>query len=465
MRLRLKLILLAVLPLLLSLALIAFAVRQQEAELAKRQQELVKTVYMNAVESELRHYVALALSTITPMYNTGRDDEDIKREVMKKLAMLDYGSDGYFFLYDYDGTNLMHPRQPEIVGTNLLNHVDSTGQKPIAVMIDRAKEGGGSIYYTWNKPSKKQVAAKIAYVTGLERWHWMVGTGIYVDDVEAVLDQLDRDMVGNVNATMAWIAATALFAISLIVAAALVIGLGERRAADAKLTLLTRKIVSSQEEERAYVSRELHDSTSQTLVSVKLLTEAALDRMPGDDRGARAPLQRALARLNDALIEVRDMSHRLRPAMLDQLGLSAALQNLGEEMCGHGGPRFELVAEADLPDPPEAIKTVLFRVTQEALTNIRKHAGATRVTIELMSRQRGLRLVIEDNGRGFDAPSMAEHPGRGIGLSNMRERIATLGGTFEIVSQPGSTRVFADIPAESLRRFAEHADAPAGMAA
>ena len=82
---------------------------------------------------------------------------------------------------------------------------------------------------------------------------------------------------------------------------------GERRAADAKLTLLTRKIVSSQEEERAFVSRELHDSTSQTLVSVKLLTESALDRMPGDAGGARAPLQRALARLNEALVEVRDI--------------------------------------------------------------------------------------------------------------------------------------------------------------
>ncbi|MGA0609159.1 cache domain-containing protein [Caldimonas sp. KR1-144] len=465
MRLRLKLILLAVLPLLLSLALIAFAVRQQEAELARRQQELVKTVYMNAVESELRHYVALALSTITPLYNTGRDDEAIRREVMKQLAMLDYGSDGYFFLYDYDGTNLMHPRQPELVGQNLLDHVDSTGQRPIKVMIDRAKEGGGTVYYTWNKPSQRKVAAKIAYVTGLDRWHWMVGTGIYVDDVEAVLDQLDREMVGNLNTTMAWIVATALFAISVIVAAALLIGLGERRAADAKLTLLTRKIVSSQEEERAYVSRELHDSTSQTLVSVKLLTESALDRMPVADGGARAPLQRALQRLNEALLEVRGMSHRLRPAMLDQLGLRAALRNLGEEMCGHGGQRFELHGGEDLADPPEAIKTVLFRVTQEALTNIRKHAAATRVTIELDGDRRGLRLVIEDNGRGFDAQAMAEHPGRGIGLSNMRERIATIGGSFEIESQPGRTRVRAEIPAEALRRFAAPVAASGGLAA
>lgn len=454
MRLRLKLILLAVLPLLLALALIAFAVRQQEAELAKRQQELVKTAYMNAVESELRHYVALALSTISPLYNTGRNDDEIKREVMKQLATLDYGSDGYFFLYDYDGTNLMHPRQPDLVGQNLLNHVDSTGQKPIHVMIDRAREGGGVVYYTWNKPSKRQVAGKVAYVTGLERWHWMVGTGIYVDDVEAVLEELDREMISNVNKTMAWIVATALFAISVIVASALVIGLGERRAADAKLTLLTRKIVSSQEEERAYVSRELHDSTSQTLVSVKLLTESALDRMPHADGGARAPLQRALQRLNEALLEVRGMSHRLRPAMLDQLGLRAALKNLGEEMCGHGGLRFELLGDEDLLDPPEAIKTVLFRVTQEALTNIRKHAQATRVTIELDGDRRGLRIAIEDNGRGFDPQFMAEHPGRGIGLSNMRERIATLGGSFDIQSQPGRTRVLAEIPAEALRRFA-----------
>ena len=112
MNLRLKLLLVATVPLTLAFALTVGVLNLQQAQLSQRQEELVRAAYAEATRAELRHYVALALSTVSPLYNTGRDDDDVKRLAMQQLLNLDYGPDGYFFLYDYSGRNLMHPRQP-----------------------------------------------------------------------------------------------------------------------------------------------------------------------------------------------------------------------------------------------------------------------------------------------------------------------------------------------------------------
>jgi len=460
MKLRGKLLLVAIVPLVASMAITAAVLRQQQHELSSRQQALVRATYNDITESELRHYVALALSTVSPIYNTGRNDEETKRQAMRQLAQLDYGPDGYFFLYDFDGTNLMHPRQPELVGRNLLEMRDARGLHAIREMIDKARVGGGFVNYTWNKPSSHEEAAKLAYVTSLERWHWMIGTGIYTDDLDRVLAALDRQMQANLDATMRWIALAAVASVAIVFAAILGMSLSELRAADAKLTLLARKLVRTQEEERAWLSRELHDGTSQTLVSGKLLAESALERLSVHDERVRPVLQRALDRINDALNSVRGISHHLRPAELDTLGLTTALRQLGEEMCEAAGIGFTLHEGQELPALSDEIKTTLFRVSQEAFTNVIKHAGATRVTMTLDHDARGLRLAIEDDGRGFDSPAVAQHPRHGIGLRNMRERLIAVGGSLQVTSQQQrdtGTSIEARLPPEAIRRFAKAA--------
>jgi two-component system, NarL family, sensor kinase len=456
-KLRGKLLLVAIVPLIASMAITAAVLRQEQHDLSTRQQALVSAAYNDVTESELRHYVALALSTVSPLYNTGRNDDEIKHLAMRQLAQLDYGPDGYFFLYDFDGTNLMHPRQPELVGKNLLEVRDSRGLHAIREMIDKARVGGGFVNYTWNKPSTHEEAAKLAYVTGLERWHWMIGTGIYTDELDGVLRQLDRQMQANLDATMRWIALAAVASVAIVFAAILGMSLSELRAADAKLTLLARKLVRTQEEERAWLSRELHDGTSQTLVSGKLLAESALDRLSVHDDKVRPVLQRALERINDALNSVRGISHHLRPAELDTLGLTTALRLLGEEMCAAAGIAFALHADDEPAPLPDEIKTTLFRVSQEALTNVLKHAGATRVTMALASDGGGLQLKIEDDGCGFDSPAVAQHPRHGIGLRNMRERLVAVGGSLSVQSQPqreAGTAIEATLPAAAIERFA-----------
>lgn len=451
MRLKLKVCLLAVIPLIGSLALIALAVSYQARDLAARERALVESATMAAKEAELRHYVDLAQSIVEPLYGSGRDDEATKKEAIRRLAALNFGNDGYFFLYDMAGKSLMHPRQPELVGRNLWDMRDGYGTHVIQDLISRAREGGGFVRYSWYKPSAGQQAPKLGYSVGLPRWNWMLGTGIYLDDVQATMAQIDRQVTSNVTATMWWIAGIAALSITLIGACGVVLNVSESRIADAKLRLLARQVVRSQEAERAHLSRELHDSTSQTLVSIKLLLESVIVKM---GEAAPATLHKALERLKAALGEVRNISHRLRPAELDVLGLPAALDHLCAEFGEHSGVALSVRVRGTIEHLPDEVKTVLFRITQEALTNIEKHACASRITVWLAFSKSGVRLRVIDDGRGFKVEAVQLDPKRGIGLRNMRERLVSIGGRFSIHSRPGRTQLVAEVPAASLRQFA-----------
>jgi two-component system NarL family sensor kinase len=344
----------------------------------------------------------------------------------------------------------MHSRQPDLVGRNLWELRDSQGRFTIQDLLARAREGGGYVEYQWRKPSSAQTAPKLGYVTVLPRWNWMVGTGLYLDDIEATKQALDRQVSLNVTTTMLWIAGIAALCLGVVSAAGLLLNLSEHRVAEAKLRLLARQVVQSQEEERGHLARELHDGTSQTLVSAKLLIESAVDALERAQQHAPPALGKALQRLNESLAEVRRISHRLRPALLDTLGLPAALERLAAEF-GEEGAVDAAVAVEGLPrELPEDVKTALFRVTQEALTNVRKHAQARQVRIALDFAEDRVRLEVADDGVGFDVETMQLDPKRGIGLRNMRERVASVGGRLEMRSGDGRTTIVADVPAHSL---------------
>ena len=461
-RLRGKIVLLAVLPLLAAIAFIALAVRHQAQDLAHQERALVESAYLASKEAELRHHVEMAMNMIRPLYDSGRDDEATRQEAIRILNAFDYDNgDGYFFAYDYSGRCLVLPHQPELVGQNLWDIRDRDGLPVVQALIAQARQGAGYFRYVWNKPTAHQVAPKLGYVVGLQRWGWMVGTGIYLDDVQATLDALDRQGSANISKTTSWIAVIALLALVLVGGSALALNLSEYRAADAQLQLMARQVVQSQENERAHLSRELHDSTSQTLVSIKLLMDSTTAQLQRQMLTPPPTLARARERIDEALSEVRQISHRLRPVVLDTLGLPSALRHLGEEFAEHAQLAFFMRQHGRLDALPEEINTVLFRVTQEALTNIEKHARASRVDLRLLSRHGAVRLSVSDDGAGFDAGALQTDPQRGIGLRNMQERLASIGGRFSIQSRPGSTRVIADVPAESIRRFAIPAATPA----
>jgi two-component system NarL family sensor kinase len=452
MRLKVKLLTLAAVPLLLALALMAAALLHQQRQLAQRQHELVEDEYMSARRAELRNYVELALSTVRPLYESGRDDEATRAQAVRLLQSLDYGSDGYFFVYDLQGRSLMHSRQPELMGKDLWELRDPQGSPTIQRLVAQAKAGGGFVDYLWRKPSTGQMAPKLGYVVALPRWNWMVGTGLYLDDIHATVAQVDRQVSSNIETTLWWIAGIACGGILLISVSGLWLNLSELRVADAKLRLLARQVVQSQEDERAHLARELHDGTSQTLVSAKLLVESAVDQLERGRHEVPPALPKALARLNESLTEVRRISHRLRPAMLDTLGLPAALELLGREFGEHGVTQVSVDVHGEAAELPEEVKTVLFRVAQEALANIGKHAHARRAHLSLhFDPGGGIVLRIDDDGHGFDVDAVQLDPLRGIGLRNMRERLNSVGGSVEVRATPGAGTILrAEVPASAL---------------
>jgi two-component system NarL family sensor kinase len=444
MKLRQKVIFLAITPLILALCAIALAVRHQSVLLAEQQRATIQQAYLSSKEAELKHYVALASHSISHLYESGRDDEATRHEAMRILSSLSYGDDGYFFLYDMQGNTLMHPRQPELVGQNLYGLRDEYGQLTIQNLLQRARAGGGLERYMWVKPSTHKPVAKLGYVIAMPKWGWMMGTGIYLDDVDQALAKIDVQQSGNIHNTMLWIAGIAIAAAVAVASSGLALNISELRVADAKLKVLAQRVVESQEEERARLSRDLHDGISQWLVSIKLQIEAGIIRLTsGQQPAAQAVFEHAADQLSNVMAEVRRISHNLRPAILDDIGLAAALHHLGQEYTLSSGTPVHFEASGCTDALPDVANTVLFRLAQEALTNIERHAGASRIDITLAGEAHGVSLRIRDDGHGFDAEGIALHPQRGIGLRNMMERMDAIGGRFAIQSSIDGTVVSA----------------------
>ena len=443
MKLRQKVIFLAITPLIFALCAIALAVQHQSALLAQQQRDTIQQAYLSSKEAELKHYVALATHSISHLYNSGRNDEATRNEAKRILESLSYGDDGYFFLYDMQGNTLMHPRQPDLVGKNLFEMRDALGRPTIQNLLQRARKGGGLERYMWVKPSTQKAVAKLGYVIAMPNWGWMMGTGIYLDDVDRALAQIDTQQSGNIHNTMLWIALIAIAAALVVAGAGLALNVSEHRVADAKLKVLAQRVVESQEEERARLSRDLHDGISQWLVSIKLQIEAGMIRLaspkPEQRQAATAVFEHAADQLSNVMGEVRRISHNLRPAILDDLGLAAALHHLGQEYTLSSGTPVHFDTTGAVDALSDVANTVLFRVAQEALTNIERHAGAKHIGIRLTGTAQGVTLRISDDGNGFDAESIALHPKHGIGLRNMMERMDAIGGRFEIVSSTDGT--------------------------
>ncbi len=448
MKLRQKFIVLAIAPLIVALCAIALFIRQQAVTLAQQQRATIQQAYIATKQAELEHYVELASHAIAHLTGSGRKDPATLEEAKRVLASLSFGNDGYFFVYDLDGRNLMHPRQPELIGRNLWNLHDQFGAPTIQNLIAVAKGGGGLVRYNWAKPSSGVSAPKLGYVVLIPDWGWMMGSGLYLDDVDAALEKVDAQQSRNIETTMWWIAGLAILSALAVAISGLALNVSESRVADAKLKVLAQRVVDSQEAERARLSRDLHDGISQWLVSIKLQIEAGVIRLAGNpeqQRQAHASFERTAEELNQVLGEVRRISHDLRPTLLDDLGLAAALEHLAEEFSQHSGMPVAFSATGRVDRLPQVVCTVLFRIAQEALTNIERHAGASKISLSLSRRRQDLVLAIADDGAGFDTEDVAAHPQRGIGLRNMTERLDAIGGALRITSSKAGTTVHASV--------------------
>jgi signal transduction histidine kinase len=208
--------------------------------------------------------------------------------------------------------------------------------------------------------------------------------------------------------------------------------LGEAYLRERMRSELLRNVIRAQEEERRRIARDLHDSAGQTVASILLGLKVAEGERTVPEMRARLADLRGVA--SAAAGELRRLALELRPSVLDDLGLEAAVSRYAREFTERTGIPCSIRLElGDRRVDPE-VETVLYRVAQEALTNVTKYAAATRVRIRLSSRDGRLRLVIRDDGKGFDPGSADVH---GLGLQGMRERADLIGGTLVIRSAVG----------------------------
>lgn len=214
----------------------------------------------------------------------------------------------------------------------------------------------------------------------------------------------------------------------------------------ARMRVLAALTIRAQDDERARVARELHDSTAQSIAALAYQLAAAARDCTDPGMTRRLHEMRELA--GDILEEVRSMAHAMHPNVLDDLGLESALEWISRKTEEHTGLKVDLqaVSNPDAAALPREAAAALYRVAQESIRNIERHSGARHVHITLLQRPDHVALDIEDDGQGFDLQEAAERR-PGMGLFAMRERLGLVDGTLEIDTAPGrGTRIHASVP-------------------
>jgi PAS domain S-box-containing protein len=233
----------------------------------------------------------------------------------------------------------------------------------------------------------------------------------------------------------------------------------QRKHAEAELRSLPQRIIKAQEAERSRIAQELHDGINQLVASVKMRLRKVEGALPDLKPAAREILRRCDGLLVKVLEENRRIAHNLRPIELDNLGLAAACASF----CQDVQARSDLRIECRLISPTRRLLPVielhLFRIVQEAINNIVKHAKASTVKLEMRTRNGSVILKIQDDGQGFDpkATKPADKALGGLGLTNIRQRALSMDGTCDIVSQPGGgTTITVTAPLAGPKKPREH---------
>jgi two-component system NarL family sensor kinase len=432
--LKIKIILLAVVPLVVSTVIIIYLNQQSARDLAADELSIYEFNLIHAKKEALKSHIEIAMSAIRPVLEDETMDDDEAQDIVKSILNgLRYSDDGYFFVYDSSGVNLVHPTQPNLVGENLWLFKDTSGNYLIQHLMAVAKTGGGFHRYIWEKPPLMQQEEKIGYAIMIDRWHWMLGTGLYLGDVYQELAKAKATMNANIRRSFFLVSVVASITLVFVILLGLAINLHEHKLADSKLKALVQRFMRLQVLEKRRLSRELHDGINQMLVSCKFRIELACTKLQrNDDKDVvEAELIKAEGLINQTISDIRQVSHDLRPTVLDDLGLNTGLKGLIDQFQERTNikVKYSFKVTAELPDE---IEITLYRFAQEALTNIEKHSQASNVILQVWQSHRRVIFECLDDGRGCSHQSTLTP---GIGLINMRERIELVGGDFVFQSQ------------------------------
>lgn len=218
-----------------------------------------------------------------------------------------------------------------------------------------------------------------------------------------------------------------------------------------QLHSLSARVISVQEEERRRIARELHDETSQALTTLIINLDMAEQSLPDELAQTREALRATRRLASQTLEEVRKLVYNLRPTALDDLGLIPALCWYARNHLERLGVQVRLEAQGCTERLSPQVETAIFRIAQEAMSNIARHAQARNARVSLGMKDSQVSLLVEDDGRGFDVARAlrSDEEERRLGLFGIEERVALLGGRFTLESQPGhGTRLSVQVPLE-----------------
>ena len=295
------------------------------------------------------------------------------------------------------------------------------------------------------------LAAQAALTTELVRWAFE--TAATADAMQQSEDSLLQQR-SSLTASLFDLTIAAVL-ITLVVSAALfwindrMLGrqLRERQAAEHNAQLLSTALMRIQDEERRKFSRELHDSLGQTLAAGKMLADSVAAKSPQDQM-----LARLCVLLENALKETRTLSQLLHPPLLDEVGFLSAAGWFMDEFSQRTGVNVEFQHDSDFPELPKSVELTLFRILQEALTNVHRHAKTPEAGVELSLRDKRVKLLIRDHGVGIPEDKLSRFQsngsGVGVGLAGMRNRVREQGGTLSVSSDSQGTTIVAELPTD-----------------
>lgn len=229
----------------------------------------------------------------------------------------------------------------------------------------------------------------------------------------------------------------------------------ERQRAERDLRNLSAKVLTIQDEERRRIARDLHDGVGQTITGALMAVSQASSCPEPLPTGCKSGLQDVEDLLQQAVQEVRTVSHLLHPPLLDELGLLSAIQWYAEGFSKRSRVKLTLEVDEQSQRFSPDVETGLFRIVQEGLTNVHRHSGAEAVHIRITSTSGRLTLSIKDDGKGIpsDALRITPNGSQGVGLASMRERSALLGGTFDIKSNSRGTLIVVSVPLQKPKKL------------
>ncbi len=434
MSLKSRMLLLAIVPLVLVASAITLISLNQARQLSEQDIRTFEEKLLTSKRNELQNYVSLAMTSIEHLLHQPNPDKSRIKQVLSRLT---YGQDSYYFAYTQAGTNLIHPRQPSLEGQNLYDYQDREGNYIIRDLLNVAQQGGFH-RYLWSKPSKGDQEVKLSYVVTLPQLGWMMGTGLYIDDIAAEVTAAREKAEENILQTFVTVLVLVTVTIVVLVLAIILINIRTTVQADERIRQLAQRYIQWQISQRHRFARELKEDVAPLLQTCSV----GLHATNTHDLASRLasisqPLQQALVRLDE-------ISQQLRPSPLDELGLKEALRQLANEWQQQMNIPISLRIRLPAERLPDEIENTLYRIAEEALSNSAHHAEANQVKLHLWSEDHSICLELEDDGKGFYAEEA------GSGLVKMRERTELLSGSFELLSKPGQgTLIRATLPGHS----------------